>query len=64
VVHWARGRAFGEILALDPRAPAALDPFFERVEAPEGPDDAREKLEYALLALHGAVRDHLGRSSE
>jgi len=64
VVDWARGRALDEILALDPRTPGALDPFFERLEAPEGPDDAREKLTYALLAVHGAVRDHLERSSE
>ncbi len=60
VVHWARGRAFDEVLALDPFRPGALDPFFERLGDTDRPEDAREKLQYALLALHRAVHAHQG----
>jgi hypothetical protein len=62
VVDWARGRGQAEILGLDPFAAGALAVFFDVLGAPEGPEDAREKLQYALVALQRAVRDHRGES--
>jgi hypothetical protein len=58
VVDWARGRRLDEILAPDPLDEADLAPFFERLG--DDPDDAREKFQYAVLAVQSAVRDHRG----
>ena len=63
VVDWARGRALDDILATDATDPAALGPFFEALGGGEEPDDAREKLQYALLAVQHAVLDHRGQSA-
>lgn len=63
VVRWARGRALDEILALDPLSVPALDPLFALLGGPGKPDDAREKLQYALVALQNAVRLALGRAA-
>ncbi len=60
VADWARGRALDEVLALDPLEEARLTPLFERLGGPDRPDDAREKFQYAVLALQRAVRDHRG----
>ena len=60
VCEWGRGRALDEVLALDPRAIPDLAPFYERLGGPGRPDDAREKFQYALVALQNAVRSHRG----
>lgn len=64
----ARGKRAADLLALDPLAPSTLDACFARLAA-EGagdarpvataaprPDDAREKLQYAFVALQQALR--------
>jgi hypothetical protein len=56
---WARGRAFPEILRIDPLDVSALAPFFEALGGGGRPDDAREKFQYALVAVQNAVRSHL-----
>jgi hypothetical protein len=56
---WGRGRPFDEVLAADPLEPASLEPFFRALGAEGRPDDAREKFQYALVALQNAVRSHL-----
>jgi hypothetical protein len=61
VAEWAKGRAFAEVLAADPADLRTLDPFFEALGGPGKPDDAREKFQYALVAVQNAVLDHLGR---
>ncbi|MHC5010043.1 MAG: hypothetical protein ACYTG6_03715 [Planctomycetota bacterium] len=58
VLDWARGRRFAEILAIDPLDVVQLVPFYDVLGGPGRPDDAREKFQYALLALQNAVRDH------
>jgi hypothetical protein len=58
VAEWARGRRFDEVLAVDPLSLPSLAPFFAALGGPGRPDDAREKFQYALLALQNAVRDH------
>jgi hypothetical protein len=63
VVEWARGRPLPEILALDPLQIDALAPFFARLGGPGRPDDAREKFQYALVALQNAIRAALGRAA-
>src|SRR5262245_7801693 len=55
---WARGRSMDEILAADPLAPASLAPFFAALGCADRPDDAREKFQYALVAVQNAVRAH------
>jgi hypothetical protein len=55
---WARGRPMDEILALDPLDAAALGPFFAALGCSDRPDDAREKFQYALVAVQNAVRSH------
>jgi hypothetical protein len=60
--EWARGRAIEEVLAIDPEDPASLDPFFTALGGEGRPDDAREKFQYALLAVQNAVRVHRGES--
>jgi hypothetical protein len=60
VCEWARGRTLDEVLALDPRSLADLTPLFDRLGGPGRPDDAREKFQYALVALQNAVRAHRG----
>jgi hypothetical protein len=60
VADWARGRTLDAILGLDATSPAALAPFFEQLGGPGEPADAREKFQYALLAVQNAVRDHRG----
>jgi len=62
LVEWARGRALAEILSLDPHEISDLTPFFEGLGGPGRPDDAREKFQYALVAVQNAVRDHLGQA--
>lgn len=62
VVEWARGRPIPEILALEPLRVDALAPFFARLGGPGRPDDAREKFQYAVVALQNAVRSALGRT--
>ena len=59
---WARGRTFEDVLAADPADPRALDPFFAALGGADRPEDAREKLQYALAAVANAVRAHLGES--
>lgn len=65
LADFARGQAAGALLALDPLAPATLDPLFAAL-APEDeaarPEDAREKFQYGLIALQNAVRSALGRA--
>jgi hypothetical protein len=61
VAEWAKGRTFDEVLALDPREVARLEPFFRALGGPGKPDDAREKFQYAVAAVQNAVRDHLKR---
>jgi hypothetical protein len=63
VVDWARGRAFREILDLDPLDVPALDPFFAALGGRGKPDDAREKFQYALVGVQNAVRDHRGEAT-
>jgi hypothetical protein len=62
VCEWARGRAIDEVMALDPFAGATLDPMFAVLGGAEKPDDAREKLQYAVLALQNALRSHRGEA--
>jgi hypothetical protein len=52
----ARGRPVADLLALDPLAPASLDPWFAALGGSARPDDAREKFQYALIALQQALR--------
>lgn len=65
----ARGRRATDLLALDPLAPSTLDACFARLAAegegdarpgagsvPPRPEDAREKLQYAFVALQQALR--------
>jgi hypothetical protein len=59
VCEWARGRPFAEVLGIDPLDARRLDPFFAALGGDERPDDAREKFQYALVALQNAVRAHL-----
>jgi hypothetical protein len=59
VVEWARGKTFDEVLAVDALRIPALGPFFQALGGPGRPDDAREKFQYALLAIQNAIRDHL-----
>jgi hypothetical protein len=60
---WARSRTLDEVLALDPHRIEDLAPFFEHLGGPGRPDDAREKFQYALVAVQNAVRDHLGQDA-
>ena len=62
LADWARGRALDEILAVDPVSVEALFPFFDVLGGPGKPDDAREKFQYALVAVQNAVRDHRGEA--
>ena len=62
LVDWARGRALDDILALDAESVETLGPFFEALGGPGRPDDAREKFQYALVAVQSAVRDHRGEA--
>ncbi|MGE0193918.1 MAG: hypothetical protein AB7T63_17975 [Planctomycetota bacterium] len=60
--RWARGRSADAILALDPFAEAALDPWFEALGAPDRPADAAEKFRYTLWAVQNALRDDRGEA--
>ncbi len=60
LADWARGRAVAALLAADPGDPRSLDPFFERLGGRGRPADAREKFQYALVAVQNAVRDARG----
>lgn len=53
---WARGRPAAEALAPDPARADALDPFFAALGGEGRPEDAREKFQYALVAVQNAVR--------
>jgi hypothetical protein len=61
VIGWARGQGVEPLLALDPLALATLDPLYARLGGPGKPDDAREKFQYALVALQNALRAATGR---
>ena len=63
VADWARGKAADAILGVDPLVIEQLVPFWDALGGPGRPDDAREKFQYALLALQRAVLDHLGREA-
>jgi hypothetical protein len=56
VCDWSRGRPLAEVLATDPLDRRSLAPLYERLGGPGRPDDAREKFQYALIALQNAVR--------
>ncbi len=60
LADWARGRSFAELLAFDPMPIDALQPFYDVLGGPGRPDDAREKFQYALLAIQRAIHDHNG----
>lgn len=60
VCEWARGKPFAEVMAADPLQPRSLEPLFQILGGEGRPDDAREKLQYALLALQNAVRASRG----
>jgi hypothetical protein len=60
VADWTRGRGMAEILDLDPLEIDALGIFWEHLGGRGRPDDAREKFQYAVLAVQRAVRDHQG----
>ena len=60
VCEWGRGKGFAEVLAADALQPGSLDPLFAILGGEGRPDDAREKLQYALLALQNAVRTSRG----
>ena len=62
LANWARGVTLDEILGLDPLRIEDLEVFFEHLGGPGRPDDAREKFQYALVAVQNAVRDHLGQA--
>jgi hypothetical protein len=58
VCDWARGRTFAEVMAVDPFRVPLLEPLFRALGGAGRPDDAREKFQYALIALQNAVRAH------
>jgi hypothetical protein len=60
LADWTRGRRLADVLAPDAADEAALAPFFEALGGAGRPDDAREKFQYALLAVQNAVRNHQG----
>lgn len=60
VIEWARGQALDDLLRVDPLDVASLAPLFARLGGPGRPDDAREKFQYALLALQHAIRAQRG----
>jgi hypothetical protein len=60
VAEWARGGDVEGVLATDPLEGASLEPLWERLGGPGRPDDAREKFQYALLALQRALLDARG----
>ena len=62
VCEWARGKPFGDVMAADPMQPRTLEPLFQILGGEGRPDDAREKLQYALLALQNAVRASRGET--
>jgi hypothetical protein len=62
VCEWARGKRFDEVMGTDPLKPVSLDPLFAILGGEGRPDDAREKLQYALLALQNAVRSSRGET--
>jgi hypothetical protein len=61
VLDWTRGQQAAALLALDPLARATLEPLYARLGGPGHPDDAREKLQYALVAVQAALRQALQR---
>ncbi|MFM8385278.1 MAG: hypothetical protein ACKOCB_00455 [Planctomycetia bacterium] len=63
VLEWARGQQVAALLALDPLAMAALEPLYARLGGPGKPDDAREKMQYALVAVQAALRKALGQAA-
>jgi hypothetical protein len=60
-VDWARGQTVEALLAVDPFQVAQLDPLFTRLGGPGKPDDAREKFQYAVVALQNAARVATGK---
>jgi hypothetical protein len=62
VCEWARGRAASEAAGLDPLDPRSLDDLFSRLGTPGRPEDAREKFQYALVALQNALRSARGEA--
>jgi hypothetical protein len=59
VCTWARGRPVAAVLAVDVLDREALAPLFALLAGRGRPDDAREKFQYALLALRQAL--HVAR---
>ena len=64
--EWARGKAFREVMALDPLAPPSLEPFFAALGAPDRPEDAREKFASAIQNKRAEMesRENLRAQSE
>ena len=62
LADWTRGRAEADVLRPDPNRLEDLGPFYELLGGPGRPDDAREKFQYALVAVQNAVRDHRGEA--
>lgn len=58
LADWARARPFEEVLAFDPMPIENLQAFYDALGGPGRPDDAREKFQYALLAIQRAIYDH------
>jgi hypothetical protein len=58
VCDWARGKTLAEVMGLDPFHVPSLAPLFGSLGGGARPDDAREKFQYALIALQNAVRSH------
>lgn len=61
VCEWARGKPLDDLLRVDPLDVAALAPLFALLGGPGRPDDAREKLQYAVIALQNAIRVQRGQ---
>ncbi len=49
-----------DLLAVDPLDPPSLVPLWDLLGGPGRPDDAREKFQYAILALQRAILDARG----
>lgn len=61
VIEWARGKRLDDLLRIDPLDLDALAPLFALLGGPGRPDDAREKFQYALIALQNAIRAQRGQ---
>ncbi len=61
VCEWARGKPLDDLLLVDPLDVASLAPLFALLGGPGRPDDAREKFQYAVIALQNAIRVQRGQ---